>query len=160
MTTNNTTVSLFVGGLTFDMSHDAIMNTLLTIGEVSDLSIIMDKKTGCSRGYGFFTISNPKSAKTFLVASLSLNNHKLIVKEAFKSSGESNTQNRIFFKASPVLHTEEEVQVAVALFGTPTLIHLYKDFNGGSKAYGFVEFKTLDQCSEAIKRKKHFYAEN
>src|SRR3989344_290103 len=44
---------LFVGGLSWDTTEDSLRNLFASVGTVSSATIIMDKFSGKSRGFGF-----------------------------------------------------------------------------------------------------------
>ena len=48
---------LYVGGLSWDTSEDALRAAFTEFGEVEDISVITDRETGRSRGFGFVTFT-------------------------------------------------------------------------------------------------------
>ena len=53
---------LFVGGLSWDTTAAELRETFATMGEVVDATIVTDRDTGDSRGFGFVTMANRKDA--------------------------------------------------------------------------------------------------
>ncbi len=53
---------LFVGGLAWATSSDALRQSFESFGEVADAKVITDRDTGRSRGFGFVTFSDPTAA--------------------------------------------------------------------------------------------------
>lgn len=51
---------LFVGGLSWDTTEDSLRAAFAAIGTVVSASIIMDKYTGKSKGFGFVEMSSPE----------------------------------------------------------------------------------------------------
>lgn len=154
-------LSLFIGGLTSEMTHSSVLSCIQQAVSVTDLRLIMDHKTGRSRGYGFFTVPTQLCAKMALQASpLSLGTHQLIIKPAFDpSADEQQSSTRVFLKSKPALTSEHAITQAVKSLGTPSLIHLYRDFNGLPKAYGFIEFESEAVIGKALTLKKIYYKE-
>lgn len=58
---------LFVGNLPWSVGHQELRQYFREFGRVISANVVFDKKTGCSKGYGFVIFSN-KSALTTLEA--------------------------------------------------------------------------------------------
>ncbi len=54
---------LFVGGLSWDTTEDSLRNLFSTVGTVSTVTIINDKFTGKSKGFGFVEMSTTEEAQ-------------------------------------------------------------------------------------------------
>ena len=54
---------LFVGRLSYDARNEDLMDRFEEFGKVSDATIITDRETGRSRGFGFVTFTNEKDAE-------------------------------------------------------------------------------------------------
>eukprot|EP00250_Pteridium_aquilinum_P004373 c14587_g1_i1 orf=324-1367(-) len=54
--------SIYVGGLSFDTTEDALRDKFEEFGSIAGVKIIIDKDSGNSRGYGFVTFTNPRAA--------------------------------------------------------------------------------------------------
>lgn len=55
---SNAPVKLFIGGLSVDTRDDDLRQHFEKFGHVLDASVVMDKKTGLSRGFGFCSFSD------------------------------------------------------------------------------------------------------
>lgn len=53
---------LFVGGISWNTTEDALKQLFEQYGPVSEAKIITDKMTGKSRGFGFVTMENAEDA--------------------------------------------------------------------------------------------------
>ena len=53
---------LYVGGLSYSTSEESLKNAFAQAGAVSTASIVMDKMTGRSRGFGFVEMSSDEEA--------------------------------------------------------------------------------------------------
>lgn len=53
---------LFVGGLSWDTTEESLRNFFAPVGQVTSVSIITDKYTGKSKGFGFVEMSTPEEA--------------------------------------------------------------------------------------------------
>jgi cold-inducible RNA-binding protein len=55
---------LFVGNLPFDTSEEHLHSMFGQCGEVVEVTILKDRDTGRSRGFGFVTMGNENEAKS------------------------------------------------------------------------------------------------
>ena len=54
---------LFVGGLPFATSNDQLRDLFAEIGEVASATVVTDRDTGRSRGFGFVEMATPEEAE-------------------------------------------------------------------------------------------------
>ena len=64
-------MNIYVGNLSYEETQDDVRQAFEAHGEVSSVSIIMDKMTGRSRGFGFVEMPD-KGQGTAAVAALNL----------------------------------------------------------------------------------------
>lgn len=77
-------VKLFVGGLSWDTTEDSLRAFFAGVGTVTSATIISDKFTGKSRGFGFVEMSTDDEAKK-AIAELNgkqLDGRTIVVNEA------------------------------------------------------------------------------
>jgi len=53
---------LFVGGLPFSTSNDQLRSLFAECGEVASATVVTDRDTGRSRGFGFVEMATPEAA--------------------------------------------------------------------------------------------------
>ncbi|MGH7278083.1 MAG: RNA recognition motif domain-containing protein, partial [Candidatus Rokuibacteriota bacterium] len=56
-------VKLFVGGLSFSTSTDRLREAFAAAGSVESASVVTDRDTGRSRGFGFVEMATPEDAE-------------------------------------------------------------------------------------------------
>ena len=56
-------VKLFVGGLSFSTSNDRLREAFTAVGTVESASVVTDRDTGRSRGFGFVEMATPEEAE-------------------------------------------------------------------------------------------------
>lgn len=56
-------MNIYVGNLSFDMTEDDLRQLFSQHGEVASASIIMDRETGRSRGFGFVEMTSQDEAQ-------------------------------------------------------------------------------------------------
>jgi RNA recognition motif-containing protein len=59
-------VTLYVGNISYSMREDELKNAFGQFGEVVSAKIIMDKRTGKSKGYGFVEMGSDAAANEAL----------------------------------------------------------------------------------------------
>jgi RNA recognition motif-containing protein len=60
--------NIFVGNLNFNTSEDEIRRLFESYGQVDRVSILTDRDTGRSRGFGFVEMSNPEEGDKAIAA--------------------------------------------------------------------------------------------
>ncbi len=75
---------LYVGGIAYSTSNDGLKDAFAQIGEVTSATIIMDKMTGRSKGFGFVEMANDADADAAIAKwnGQELDGRKLTVNEA------------------------------------------------------------------------------
>ena len=53
---------LFVGGLPFSTSNEQLRGLFAEVGEVASATVVTDRDTGRSRGFGFVEMATPEDA--------------------------------------------------------------------------------------------------
>jgi len=77
-------MNIYVGNLSFDVSEEILQKTFEAFGQVSSASIVKDKYSGQSRGFGFVEMPDQNEARN-AIANLNgkdLNGRQLNVNEA------------------------------------------------------------------------------
>jgi len=75
---------LFVGSLSWDTTDASLHDLFATVGTVVSATVIMDKYTGKSRGFGFVEMSTDEEAKKAIetLNGQTLDNRQIVVNEA------------------------------------------------------------------------------
>ncbi len=75
---------LYVGGIAYSTSEAALRDAFAQIGEVTSATIIMDRMTGRSKGFGFVEMANDADAEAAIAKwnGQELDGRKLTVNEA------------------------------------------------------------------------------
>lgn len=55
---------LFIGGLPYRTTNDELRDAFAKAGEVASASVVTDRETGRSRGFGFVEMANDADADT------------------------------------------------------------------------------------------------
>ena len=59
---------LFVGGLSFNTTENDLQDACAAHGMVQEVSIVMDRDTGKSKGFGFVTMGTAEEAQAVITA--------------------------------------------------------------------------------------------
>lgn len=75
---------LYVGNLSFDSTENDLQDLFSPFGPVSEVSLISDRATGRSRGFGFVTMATPEGAQAAItgLAGKNIGGRNLTVNEA------------------------------------------------------------------------------
>jgi RNA recognition motif-containing protein len=75
---------LYVGGLPYSSTEDAVRNHFSQAGSVTSVQIIMDRMTGRSRGFGFVEMATDEDAQKAITMfnGQDMDGRKLTVNEA------------------------------------------------------------------------------
>lgn len=75
---------LYVGGISYSTTNDGLKAAFAQVGEVASATIIMDKMTGRSKGFGFVEFANDADADAAIAKwnGQELDGRKLTVNEA------------------------------------------------------------------------------
>ena len=75
---------LYVGGIAYSTTDSALRDAFAQVGEVTSATIIMDKMTGRSKGFGFVEMTNDADAEKAIAKwnGQELDGRKLTVNEA------------------------------------------------------------------------------
>lgn len=73
---------LYVGNLSFETTSDDLRTTFAEYGAVSSTSVITDRETGRSRGFGFVEMNDGAEAAVEALNGAEMDGRKLTVNEA------------------------------------------------------------------------------
>lgn len=78
------TKRLYVGNLPYSITEDELRDLFNQVGEIEKLTIITDRDTGRSKGFGFVEMATEELAQTAITRfnGYSINNRSLTVNEA------------------------------------------------------------------------------
>ena len=77
-------MKIYVGNLSFDLKDQDLLTAFQAYGQVDSATVVRDKFSGDSRGFGFVEMSNDEEAKAAITATngMELNGRNLVVNEA------------------------------------------------------------------------------
>ena len=87
---------IFVGNLPFDFSNTEMKELFASYGEVTEATVIMNKMTGRSKGFGFVTFTSDEAAAKAIAEmnEKEVGGRKIQVNEAKPFDPESRPQRR------------------------------------------------------------------
>jgi len=97
-TQEHTNMRLYVGGLPYQTTEQDLIDLFEQVGQVTEVSVITDRDTGRSKGFGFVEMSDEKAARTAIerLNGTLLGNRTITVNEARErqSTGSRGYQGR------------------------------------------------------------------
>jgi len=146
-------VNLFVGSLPFSMTQEDLEKSLLLIAPVSDVRLIIDKKSLRSKGYGFFS-AQKKDRQLFLDSNIQHEGLAILIKDGFTVDDEDTPENRVFFRIFPKESRLEDLNNSLSKMNKLKYVHLYERVDGTSKGYGFIEFDSSKLAQSLLKKNR------
>ena len=73
---------IFIGGLSWQTTEDTLRYYFSKYGELADVALMSDKKTGKPRGFGFITMVDPKAADVVMEHDHTIDGRLVDVKRA------------------------------------------------------------------------------
>ena len=82
-------MKIYVGNLSFNTSESELRSLFEAHGEVASASLVMDRDTGCPRGFGFVEMNDDAQARAAMAAlnGQNVGGRDLVVNEARPREG-------------------------------------------------------------------------
>lgn len=157
---------MFVGGLAWSTTTPKLKSYFSKFGEVIDCSVIYDKLTENSKGFGFVKFKDPESVDKVIKSRPHILDDKQIdpkpctTKEVQKEKQRAElvqvVKYKIFVGGVAQTTTEEKIRIYFEKYGTVTevLFAVNKDDNK-NKGFCFVTFDTENAATKAVE--VHFH---
>jgi len=148
------TPKLFVGQVPSSLTEEELRKVFSSFGEVKEVTILKDRRTGTHRGCGFVTFSNKSEANAAIEAlhdkvKLTGAKREMIVRPAGKE--EDKKEQKLYIGMLSRKTTEDEVRKMFEPYGDVLEVFVMRDKDTGtSKGCGFVKFPTRDEALRAI----------
>lgn len=159
---------MFVGGVSWATTAEKLQQYFSKFGEVIESSIMKDKSTGQSRGFGFVKFKDPASVLTVLNAprphvldSKNIDPKPCTPREIQVQKKEAEMEHivkyKIFIGGLTQNMTVDEVRNYFEKFGptTEVVFALHKGPEVKNKGFGFVTYEKEKSATDAVE--KHFH---
>ena len=89
-------MNIYVGNLSYGINEQLLKEAFEVFGDVTKSTIIMDRETGRSRGFGFIEMPDDTEAKTAIESlnGTDLDGRKLVINEARPRNNQSRDNKR------------------------------------------------------------------
>jgi heterogeneous nuclear ribonucleoprotein A1/A3 len=155
---------VFIGGLSWETTSDSLRYYFEKFGELSDVALMANKRTGQPRGFGFVSYKDEAAVDIVLAQpSHNIDGRTVDVKRAVpRSQAPANTSGggrqeskKIFVGGLSPEVTETEFNEYFAKFGTlQDSIVMYDKKTSRSRGFGFVTFET-EEGVQAVLNAEH-----
>ena len=127
-------------------------------GELSDIAIMIDKRTGQSRGFGFITMKDPAAADIVVSTEHTIDGRvvdvKRVVPRDMAPAPTRAESKKIFVGGLPTEVTEKEFADYFSTFGlVKDVVVMVDRATNRSRGFGFVTFET-EEAVDAVLRNK------
>jgi len=153
---------LFVGGLTVNVTSDALKEYFSKYGEIIDGVVMKDSASKRSRGFGFVTFNDPKqldaamAARPHTIDGKVVEPKRAVPKELSHKPENHFTVEKLYVGGIRESHTEELLREYFSKFGTVTEVQFITDKGTGNKrAFGFVTFDDYDPVDKCVLQRSH-----
>jgi len=130
-------------------------------GEVTDSSLMLDRETAKSRGFGFITFKDPRAVeqvlanKTHILDGKTVDCKEAVPKSADIVSKDNFRTRKIFVGGLPHELTEENFAKYFSKYGTVLHSQIIKDRDTNkSRGFGFVTFDSEEAVENVIRNLK------
>eukprot|EP00596_Hydrurales_sp_CCMP1899_P007275 CAMPEP_0119051230 /NCGR_PEP_ID=MMETSP1177-20130426/72914_1 /TAXON_ID=2985 /ORGANISM="Ochromonas sp, Strain CCMP1899" /LENGTH=203 /DNA_ID=CAMNT_0007030361 /DNA_START=588 /DNA_END=1196 /DNA_ORIENTATION=- len=149
---------IFVGGLSWQTTEESMRFHFEKFGELSDIAIMIDKRTGQPRGFGFITMKDTAAADIVVSTEHTIDGRVVDVKRAVpRDMAPAPTRaesKKIFVGGLSTEVTEKDFADYFATFGVvKDVIVMVDRATNRSRGFGFVTFET-EEAVEAVMRNK------
>ncbi|MCO5597843.1 hypothetical protein L7F22_051927 [Adiantum nelumboides] len=145
---------LVVLGIPWEVNTDGLKQHMSKYGDLDDVVVMKDRKSGRSRGFGYVTFSTAESAEKAIAAKHTINGREMEVKIATPKEDMKNPPRkitRIFVARIPVKVPEEEFRKYFEKYGTITDIYMPKESGARShRGIGFITFESSDSVTKVM----------
>ncbi|RZC47815.1 hypothetical protein C5167_040775 [Papaver somniferum] len=149
---------IFVGGMSWDTDEATLKDHFNKFGEVVETNILIDRTTGCSRGFGFVRFSDKSVADKVLLEKHVILGKKVDVgKVVLKHNNPCDRKgfNKSNGGLSPNL-TREEFKAYFEKFGKTTDVVIVYDFlTHIPMGFGFITFNSEEAVENVMQKRFH-----
>jgi len=148
---------MFIGGLSWETTHDNLLRHFTRYGEVVDCVVMKNPETGRSRGFGFITFQDPSNVDLVLQNTPHILDSRTIdPKPCNPRAGMVRTTRRnlngykVFLGGLPSNLTETDLRNFFSQYGKVTeVVIMYDQEKKKSRGFGFLTFESeesVDRC--------------
>lgn len=150
---------IFIGGLSWQTTEHNLRSYFEKYGELSDVALMIDKRSGKPRGFGFIKMKDPAAADIVMSNEHTIDGRLVDVKRALprdKAPGPSRSEAcKIFVGGLASEVTEKEFGDYFSQYGIVKDAVVMVDRNtGSSRGFGFVTFEK-EESVEIVMKLEH-----
>lgn len=148
---NNKPVELFIHGLHPDATIEDIRLTFSPICKILNISFKKHPITGKHKGYAFLKVPNRGVADEILSSGHVLKGRTVYCQLKQKNVDmNAKRKKRLFVGGIPVSVKDKDLKKIFEKFGTVMSAYTIRDYNGKSKYFGYVDFKTEEGAKKTL----------
>mmetsp|Transcript_7337 Transcript_7337/g.12544 ORF Transcript_7337/g.12544 Transcript_7337/m.12544 type:complete len:354 (+) Transcript_7337:65-1126(+) len=156
-------VKLFLGGLSWDTTEDALREYFSSFGEISEVLVMRERQTNKPRGFGFVTFRDSSAADRAVGASHTIDGRQVEAKRAtpqgqtLQSKGSESTARtkKIFVGGLAPSVEEGEFRSYFEAYGKVVdAVVMYDRDTRRPRGFGFITFEN-ESSVDAVMKKQH-----
>eukprot|EP00981_Chlorochromonas_danica_P001018 scaffold233_cov174-Ochromonas_danica.AAC.58 len=146
---------IFIGGLSWQTTEATLRYYFEKFGELSDVALMVDKRTGKPRGFGFIKMKDPAAADVVMANEHTIDGRLVDVKRALprdKAPGPARSEAcKIFVGGLSSEVTEKEFGDYFSKYGVVKDAVVMVDRNtGSSRGFGFITFEREETVEKVL----------
>eukprot|EP00921_Rhytidocystis_pertsovi_P015781 GHVQ01025023.1.p1 GENE.GHVQ01025023.1~~GHVQ01025023.1.p1 ORF type:complete len:360 (+),score=59.94 GHVQ01025023.1:3529-4608(+) len=152
---------LMIRNIAFCTSNEALYNKFLNFGEIEDYTIVREKDTNRSKGFGFVTFKRAESVQAALKVQIQIDGRQLAVKlaadpieESAGDSSDSKLRRKLFIRNLSDSTSTQTLRTFFEQFGPIEDAVVVKGPDGASKGFGFVTFHRAEDSKRAAQQQQ------
>lgn len=147
-------VKYFVPKLPTSVTDDELGDYFSRYGQVVEAGVAVDKDTGHSRGFGYFTMADASSQEDLFASDHEIAGQPvsvLLTKESLQRYG----MYKVHLSNLPIEATADDIRATLCHFGMVLDVHTPKNPRDGTRQnYGFVTFSSSEAFHAAVTAKR------
>eukprot|EP00922_Rhytidocystis_sp_ex-Travisia-forbesii_P043351 GHVS01064676.1.p1 GENE.GHVS01064676.1~~GHVS01064676.1.p1 ORF type:complete len:374 (-),score=82.63 GHVS01064676.1:1824-2945(-) len=150
---------LMVRNIAFCTTNEALYSKFSTFGDIEDYTIVREKDTNKSKGFGFVTFKRAESVQAALNLSVLVDGRQLAVKlaadpveDASADSLDAKFRRKLFIRNLSDNSTTQSLRDFFEHFGPLEDAVVVKTSDGNSKGFGFVTFQRSEDGVRAVQQ--------
>jgi len=146
----------FIGGINGRLSESQLSKYFKVYGNVKSTSIIKNRKTGLTSGFGFLRIRLEMPIQQFLsikhiIGNILVDVQPSLDRGAAKQKAENERIKKIFVGGLPKNFTDGSLKHHFAIFGEIERAYVVKDCaSGKTRGFGFVIFREIESVANVL----------
>lgn len=156
--------TIFIGCIPGKTKPEDLLKKYSPLGEIFDINIKMKKKSAGS-GYGTFNTYDKDLFKKVTGTPQKLHGRDIICREYLHGKGkekylEEANKKRVYIKPLDLSWSDDDIYNFFSKFGEIERAYAIRNSFGQSKGFGYVNFSSIEEANDALKKQRFNFGGN